>query len=188
MLFWLNSPQTSGRGFIFLDRDGVINEDRPDHVKNIREFRPYPDALEALEILNHSNIAVIIISNQSGINRGLISWDDFWEMHDGMIAQVERSGGKILAALYCPHKPDELCGCRKPSPGMILAACRLFGIDPVGTRFIGDNATDIVAAQNAGCRGVYVQRKNQGPDGLDTDREGTPVFSSLIDAVRSIYR
>ncbi len=185
MLVWLDSPQAAARGFILIDRDGVVNENRPDYVKNVREFHAYPDALQALALLNRRNISAIIISNQSGINRGLISWDDFWQMHDAMISEVEQSGGKIAAALYCPHRPDELCGCRKPSPDMISAACRLFEIDPRQAIFIGDSITDIEAAANAGCLGIRIRRTDEGS--LDVERGSTQVFSNLADAVLGIY-
>ncbi len=184
MLFWIDSPQASDSNFIFIDRDGVVNENRPDYVKNVREFRVYPDALEALALLNRRNISVIIVSNQSGINRGFISWDDFWQMHDAMIAEVELSGGKIAAALYCPHRPDELCECRKPMPAMVSAAVRLFEIDPRRTFFIGDSSTDMEAATNAGCRSILIRRAGQSS--LETGTGGIQVFSNLLDAVQSI--
>ncbi|MFZ2447145.1 MAG: HAD family hydrolase [Syntrophobacteraceae bacterium] len=187
MLIWLDSPPAGGRRFLLLDRDGVINENRPDYVKNIREFRTYPDALEALELLNRKGVSVVIVSNQSGINRGLIAWDDFWEMHDEMVRQVEQRGGRILAALYCPHRPDENCGCRKPSPAMIEAACRLFEVNPREMFFIGDHDTDIVAAHNAGCKGVRIWRESRGQAPANIETGGGPVFTNLLDAVLSIY-
>jgi len=187
MLIWLNSAVAAPRRFIFLDRDGVLNENRPDYVKNIREYRFYPDALRALALLNEHDIAVILISNQSGINRGLINWNDFLEMHDGMLSGVEESGGKILAAFYCPHRPDENCRCRKPSPEMIQAASRFFGINPRETAFIGDTETDIEAARRAGCKGIRLCR-NGGAQGADTPKSAEPEYFNLLDAVLDLYR
>ncbi|MEN6440643.1 MAG: HAD family hydrolase [Syntrophobacter sp.] len=185
MLVWLKSPQAQNREFLLLDRDGVFNRNSPDYVKNIAEVHFYPDALEALAILNRKNVSVIIISNQSGINRGLIPWDDFWEMHDGVIEKVEECGGDILAAFYCPHRPDENCECRKPLPAMILAACRQFGIDPGETCFIGDSDTDVQAAQNAGCRAIRILREGAGPE--EPRGSGVPLYSNLLEAVRDLY-
>ena len=187
MLIWLNSPLPHNRGFILLDRDGVFNINRPDYVKNIREVRFYPDALQALELLNRKNISVIIISNQSAINRGIIPWGDFWEMHDGIVKEVEKQGGKILAALYCPHRPDEHCGCRKPSPAMLLEACRLFNFEIGHTCFIGDHDTDMQAARNAGCQGIRICRPDQGQDPKTCSSGDTPVFTNLLDAVSHVY-
>lgn len=186
MLIWLNSPIAAPRRFLFLDRDGVLNEDRPDYIKNIHEYRFYPDALQALALLNRHDIAVILISNQSGINRGLINWNDFLEMHDGMLRGVEESGGNILAALYCPHRPDENCPCRKPSPAMILAACRFFGINPGETGFIGDKETDIEAARHAGCKGIRLCRNGRA-QGADTCKSAEPAYFSLLDAVLDLF-
>jgi D-glycero-D-manno-heptose 1,7-bisphosphate phosphatase len=187
MLIWLNSPKAVYRKFLLLDRDGVINENRPDYVKDIHEYRFYPDALEALSLLNKNNIGVVLISNQSGINRGLISWNDFWEMHDGMLRGVEESGGNIQAAFYCPHRPDENCTCRKTSPEMILTACRFFGIVPAETSFIGDHETDIEAAARAGCGGIRICR-NGGDPGTDTCNSGEVAYASLLEAVLDLYK
>lgn len=112
MLVWLDSPNPSNnpetQKFVLLDRDGVINENRPDYVKNIHEYRFYPDALQALSLLNRHHVAVILISNQSGINRGLIGWNDFWEMHDGMLRGVEDSGEELAPHSIAPIAPTRI--------------------------------------------------------------------------------
>jgi len=188
MLIWMKSPEARGRRFVLLDRDGVFNENRVDHVKNIRELIFYPDALEALAILNRMNMSVVIISNQSGINRGLIPWNDFWDMHDVVIRTVEQHGGDILAALYCPHRPDERCECRKPLPAMILTACRIYGIVPGETCFIGDSDTDIGTARAAGCQGVRIGRNLPELDAEKRRSVDTPVFSGLLEAVLTMFK
>ncbi len=130
MLIWINSPQARSREFLFLDRDGVINEDRPDFITSWQDVRFYPDALDALRWLKEHGVQVILISNQSGLNRGIVHWESFWEIHHGMMETIQRAGGEILAAFYCPHRPDERCDCRKPRPDMILEASRIYGIPP----------------------------------------------------------
>lgn len=185
MLVWFGAAKPRYGRFLLLDRDGVVNENRPDYVKSLAEVRFYRDALEALAYLERNDVGVILISNQSGINRGLIGWDDFWEMHAGVIRRVEECGGTIQAAFYCPHRPDENCQCRKPAPAMIFSACRFAGIDPSQTFFFGDSESDIEAAQNAGCPGVRICRADSratGPCGPDK-----PNFKTLLDAVLSIY-
>lgn len=186
MLAWISSPRTTNRRFIFLDRDGVLNENRSDYVKNAREFVLYPDALEALAYLAGKQISVIVISNQSGLGRGIISWEDFWEMHHAMIRQVGERGGNILAAFYCPHRPDECCDCRKPAPGMLLAACRLFGIAPGETAFIGDRDSDVEAAANVGCGAIRLLR-DVGLAGAPSGESAARVFGSLLDAVLNLF-
>jgi D-glycero-D-manno-heptose 1,7-bisphosphate phosphatase len=186
MLIWFNSPIATSQRFLLLDRDGILNENRPDYVKNIHEYRFYPDALEALSLLNKNKVAVILISNQSGLNRGLIDWNNFWAMHEGMLRGVEESGGNILAAFYCPHRPDEHCTCRKPAPTMILTACRFFGVKPHETSFMGDHETDIEAARRAGCKGIRICR-NGSALSTDTCKSGESVYQNLLDAVLDLY-
>jgi D-glycero-D-manno-heptose 1,7-bisphosphate phosphatase len=185
MVIWLSCPQPQNSRFLLLDRDGILNVNRPDYVKSLDELCLYPDALEALRFLKREDVGVILISNQSGINRGLIGWDDFWAIHEDVIRKVERHGGSIPAAFYCPHRPDENCKCRKPAPAMIVAACRFAGIEPGRTFFIGDRESDMTAAKNAGCRGIALCR---GGDAGDTDvrNSGRPCFTTLMDAVLSI--
>lgn len=186
MLAWLSSARPKNSRFLLLDRDGVLNVNRPDYVKNFGQLRFYRDALEALAFLNRNDVGVILISNQSGINRGLIRWDDFWETHEGVIRHVEGCGGSIVAAFYCPHRPEENCECRKPAPAMLLAACRFAGIDPDQTSYVGDYESDMKAAENAGCRGIRICR---GGDGAPADicASEAPYFPTLLDAVLAVY-
>jgi D-glycero-D-manno-heptose 1,7-bisphosphate phosphatase len=162
MLVWINAPQLPSRPFLYLDRDGVINKDRRDYIKHRREFEFYPDALKALRWLREHRIFVVLISNQSAINRGIITWEDFWDIHHWMLRGVRESGGDILGACYCPHRPDEGCSCRKPSPGMIETAAAVFQIPLTETFFIGDRSSDLLAARRAGCRGVLLDRLGGG--------------------------
>jgi len=187
MLVWLSSPQPKNSRFLLLYRDGVLNVDRPDYVKSFEEVCFYQDALKALKLLNCNGIGVILISNQSGINRGLIGWDDFWKTHEGVIRKVEGYGGSILAAFYCPHRPDEKCECRKPEPAMILTACRFAGIDPGQTYFVGDSESDMRAAENAGCPGIRICRSGDAAQ-IDICTSQQPCFfPTLLDAVLRIY-
>jgi len=185
MLAWLSSPQPKNSRFLLLDRDGVLNVNRPDYIKSLEEVCFYQDALEALKLLNRKDIGVILISNQSGVNRGLIHWDDFWKTHEGVIRRVEECGGSIAAAFYCPHRPDEKCECRKPAPAMILTACRFAGIDPGQTYFVGDSESDMRAAETAGCPGIRICRGGDAPQ-TDIGTSKQPCFTTLLDAVLSI--
>jgi D-glycero-D-manno-heptose 1,7-bisphosphate phosphatase len=184
MIEWLGIPHAKNSRYLLLDRDGVLNVNRPDYVKSFAEILFYQDALEALKLLKRIDTGVILVSNQSGINRGLIHWDDFWEMHEGVIRQVEAYGGSILAAFYCPHRPDERCDCRKPSPVMIRAACRFAGIDAEQTFFIGDHESDMKAAENAGCPSIRICRSDAPQTNICNS--GAPYFETLLDAVLSI--
>jgi D-glycero-D-manno-heptose 1,7-bisphosphate phosphatase len=189
MIVWMKTPQRHSRPFLLLDRDGVINEDRPDYIKHRREFHFYPEALEALRWLREQQIPVVVISNQSGLNRGIISWEDFWDIHTGMLRGILDSGGDIMGACYCPHHPEEGCSCRKPSPGMIKAASEIFQFSLPKTIFIGDRDSDLLAAKRAGCRGLILDRSGQSiedpPRGPGADPAIKP-YCSLTHAVLAL--
>ncbi|ROR01788.1 D-glycero-alpha-D-manno-heptose-1,7-bisphosphate 7-phosphatase [Desulfosoma caldarium] len=182
MIIWVSLAEPMSGRFVFLDRDGILNRDRPDYVKNRDEFIFYADALEALRWLRRRSIHVVIISNQSALHRGLMDWQAFFQLHGHMVREVQRAEGWIDAAFYCPHRPDEKCSCRKPAPGMIRAAASLFSIPLAETAFIGDKLSDVAAAENAGCLPVLVQRTSQSVDVPEHVR----VYNSLLDAVRTL--
>ncbi len=191
MLSWIGNLETVTEKFLFLDRDGILNHDSPDYVKNWEEFQFYPDALSALQWLHRHHVGVIIASNQSALQRGYMTWDNFWHIHHAMIREIRRAGGDILATYYCPHQPQDHCSCRKPSADMLLSAARTFGVVLPSTPMIGDRATDLLAARAAGCRAVWLDRRDSNP-GLShwLDVEGcTPDnrFTSLLEAVQTIY-
>lgn len=189
MLIWTNSCGNRRRSSLFLDRDGVINRDRTDYIKHWREFDFYPDSLQALREMKEKGVDVILISNQSAINRGLIGWDDFWDLHDRMVHRIVEEGGDLFAAFYCPHRPEENCSCRKPSPGMLLTAAGLFRIPLTSTYMIGDRPTDLLAARQAGCTGVLLERDS--PQDLDLrqipDAAAIGRHATLLQAVRNLF-
>ena len=192
MIIWISSADPRTRNFLFLDRDGVINHDSNNYIKHWKEFHFYPDALNALKWLRKHTIGVILISNQSALHRGLIDWNSFWDVHYRMIRHIREAGGDILGAFYCPHLPEEGCTCRKPSPGMILAASALYRIPLASTFMIGDKLTDILAASHAGCRAVLLDRARWHR--VDTGEEFPAEaeiehnrFATLMESVSSIF-
>ncbi|MCX6568256.1 MAG: D-glycero-beta-D-manno-heptose 1,7-bisphosphate 7-phosphatase [Candidatus Aminicenantes bacterium] len=152
---------------VFLDRDGVINKDRPDYVKSWEEFEFLPGALEAFRVLAAGPRQVVVVSNQSGIGRGLVSRETVDEIHARMTEAVRRSGGRIDAIYYCPHRPDEDCPCRKPRPGLILKAARELDIDLAASWLVGDDLRDLETAVAAGVRPILV-RTGHGRDLAET--------------------
>ncbi|MCP4747661.1 MAG: D-glycero-beta-D-manno-heptose 1,7-bisphosphate 7-phosphatase [Desulfobacteraceae bacterium] len=136
---------------VFLDRDGVINKDSDDYIKNWEEFEFLPGSLEALNHLARAKCKVIVITNQSIVNRALAPLEQLQRIHRKMRETIERTGGYIEDIFFCPHRPDEKCSCRKPKPGLIEQACRVHHIDPADAVMVGDNAKDIQCGQSAGC-------------------------------------
>jgi len=138
-------------GVVFLDRDGVINRDSPDYVKSWAEFEFLPGSLEAIRQLTVGGFALIVITNQSAVHRGLVTRKGLELIHRRMAAAIRRAGGELADIFYCPHTPDEHCRCRKPLPGLILEACRRHSIDPAQSVMVGDRPSDIACGREAGC-------------------------------------
>jgi len=142
---------------IFLDRDGVICENRDDYVKSWEEFVWVPGAKEALSRLNSNGYITVVITNQSVVGRGIISREIVEEIHQRMVKEVTQTGGKIEKIYYCPHKPEDGCSCRKPEPGFLLEAAEDFELDLRSSYFIGDMITDIEMGHKVGCRTIMVK-------------------------------
>ncbi|PID73953.1 MAG: D-glycero-beta-D-manno-heptose-1,7-bisphosphate 7-phosphatase [Desulfobacterales bacterium] len=136
---------------VLMDRDGVINRDSPDYIKTWDEFSFLPGSLAAFRRLRTAGIPVIIITNQSAAGRGYISEATLRHIHGRMRETVRAAGGRILDIFYCPHTPEQGCGCRKPAPGLLFQAARRHGLDLSRCLMIGDSARDIESARRAGC-------------------------------------
>jgi D-glycero-D-manno-heptose 1,7-bisphosphate phosphatase len=141
---------------VFLDRDGVINHNRADYVKNWSEFQFLTGARSAIARLSRAGYRIIVITNQACVGKGLTSPAEVDELHRRMIHAVGLAGGRIDAVLCCSHRSDEGCDCRKPAPGLILRARDLYQVDLSQAVFVGDSANDIRAASAVGMPAVLV--------------------------------
>ena len=149
---------------VFLDRDGVINRDSADYIKSWREFEFLPGSIEAIRKLTACGFAIILITNQSAVNRRLISHSQLQEIHDRMTEAFKRRDGHIQDIFFCPHRPDEGCACRKPMPGLIKQAQARYRINLSHAFMVGDNAKDIECGRNAGCGCAILVQSGIGPD------------------------
>jgi D-glycero-D-manno-heptose 1,7-bisphosphate phosphatase len=141
----------TARAAVFLDRDGVINYNRNDYVKQWAEFQFLPGALNALSRLSASPLIVVVVTNQSAVGRGLLNILDLEHIHAQMSRIIRENGGRIDRVFYCPHHPEDNCACRKPRPGLLEQAACALNIDLTCSYLIGDAVSDIQAAQAAGC-------------------------------------
>ena len=150
------------RKVVFLDRDGVINLDSPNYIKSWAEFEFLPGSLEAIKQLTLNGFDLIIITNQSVINRKMVSIDDLDYIHKMIKNTVKSRGGEIKDIFFCPHTPEDGCDCRKPNPGLIFKAQRIHRIDLANTVMVGDSVKDIECARNAGCRHAVLVKTGNG--------------------------
>lgn len=143
---------------VFLDRDGVINEDSPDYIKSWSEFKFIDGSLDAIRRLTENGFTIIVITNQSVINRGMVPEQELHDIFFRMKSGISAAGGKITDIFYCPHTPSEGCDCRKPLPGLILNAQKKYDLDLSSAVMVGDSAKDILCAKQAGCRAAILVR------------------------------
>lgn len=160
---------------VLFDRDGTLVEDEP-YNGDPAAVRPMPDAEVALDLLRRRGIATGIVTNQSGIARGWLTRDDV----DGVNREVEHRLGPFQHIAVCPHGVDDGCGCRKPEPGMVLAAADALGVSPDRCAVIGDIATDVEAAIAAGARPILVPNERTAAEDVERAPE---VAGGLVEAV-----
>jgi D-glycero-D-manno-heptose 1,7-bisphosphate phosphatase len=170
-----------GAAAVFLDRDGTLIEDvgyprDPDRVRLV------DGAAEALSSLAEAGFRLVVVSNQSGVGVGLVDAREAEAVHDRFVSELEGRGIALDGAKYCLHPPDAGCGCRKPAPGLLLAAADELGLNLKASFMIGDKSSDAEAGRRAGCGVVLLARA--GVDSSDADY----VAADWTDAVTFVLR
>lgn len=145
---------------IFLDRDGVINVKRENYVKSWEEFEFTKNIHEALKLLIEQKFKIIIVTNQSVINRKIITKLELDKIHKKMELNFLKNNIVIDAIFYCPHKPNEGCNCRKPKPGMIKKGMELFKLSPENCALVGDSMSDIDAGNKVKIKSYLTNEEN----------------------------
>jgi D-glycero-D-manno-heptose 1,7-bisphosphate phosphatase len=174
--------------YIFLDRDGVINADPGKYyVTRWEEFSFLPGVLDALRLLSDNGYEIMVISNQSGISRGIFTQEDLSKITRNMLREIKKHGARIKSVHYCPHRDEDNCGCRKPKPGLFHEALRGMNPDIKNVFFVGDSPSDIVAGKNIGCRTILVLSGKTMNEGLDTPMPDF-VAEDLAEAVGIVLR
>lgn len=173
-----------------MDRDGTINEE-VGYLSRLEELKIIPEAFAAIRLINESGMKAVVISNQSGVARGFFKEDFLDRVNSRLNELLGEQGAHIDGFYYCPHHPREgrgiylqACECRKPEPGLLLAAARDMDIDLHRSFMIGDMLKDIDAAKKAGAKGILV-RTGYGRNITATDK---PVYiaDNILDAVQWI--
>ncbi len=143
---------------IFLDRDGIINEEIGDYVKRFEDFKLLPHLAETLKNYQSQGFLIIVITNQGGLAKGLYNLSELNKMHQYFLIEMEKAGVSIAEIYYCPHHPDfnGNCLCRKPGSLLVEKAMARFNIDPKQSYFIGDRPRDAEAGEKVGVKGILV--------------------------------
>ncbi|TSA16927.1 MAG: D-glycero-beta-D-manno-heptose 1,7-bisphosphate 7-phosphatase [Nitrosopumilales archaeon] len=160
----MNKPNKA----IFLDRDGVINKERSTYVKTVSELEIFSGVASAVKKLKDAGFLVIIVTNQSAVNRGLTNHDNVNDIHFNIQEYFRKNDTFIDGFYYCPHRPDENCSCRKPKPGLLLKAAEELKIDLQSSWMIGDSDSDIQAAKLAGCKSIKINAETSLTSAIQT--------------------
>lgn len=183
---------------LFLDRDGVINRNPPNkgYVRRWEEFHFIPNARRAIRDLTAAGYRIIVITNQSGIGRGLYTEETLGDIHARMLTEISTAGGRIAGVYYCPHRPDDGCECRKPKTGMIRRAVQEHNLQFTNGYLIGDTTTDIQAGHRAGLTpflvltGLGQESYDEyiNPKGDADDQRPAKIFTNLYTATQWLLK
>jgi D-glycero-D-manno-heptose 1,7-bisphosphate phosphatase len=174
------------RGLVIIDRDGVINEDSDEYIKSVAEWRPIAGSLEAIAELHRAGWRIAVITNQSGIGRGLYDEQTLAAIHAHMHERVRSAGGELAGVWYCPHLPDVGCDCRKPRPGLFRQLERDLRVSVRGAPYIGDRLSDVQAAEGAGAFPILVRTGTGAHTASLLGETAVPVYDDLEAAARAL--
>lgn len=155
---------------IFLDRDGVLIENRSDYVREWNQVKIFPEAIHALSLSAVKIYKIVIVTNQSAVGRGLISLETANDINHRLVDLVHQHGGRVDGVYMCPHKPDDGCSCRKPKPGLLLQAAKKLSINLQSSWMIGDAWSDVQAGQSAGVQKAILLKTGRGKSQLSQFR------------------
>lgn len=183
------------RPAVFLDRDGTLIEEAG-YLDRLERLVFFPYSVDAVRALNRSGLAVVVVTNQAGIARGIFKEPFVAQAHGYITRRLADGGAHIDGFYYCPHHPDgkveaftKACECRKPAPGMLRAAAADLDLDLSKSFMIGDRWHDLAAGAAVGARGVLV-RTGYGRTEEASPKDVTPaaIVDNLVDAVSWILR
>ena len=152
---------------VFLDRDGVIIENRTDYIRDWSQVTILPKAIDAIVTFRQKHLyRVVIVTNQSAIGRGLMSLKAAQDINKRLVKIIENNDAQIEGVYMCPHKPEDLCNCRKHQPGLFFQAAKELSVDLSQSWMVGDAWSDLLAGQAAGLRGVIMVKTGRGAEQL----------------------
>lgn len=181
---------------VFLDRDGVLIENRSDYVRDWSQVSIFPDTPAALSSLRRAGYKIVVVTNQSAVGRGLISAQTAEDINRRLVEIIQQDGGHIDAVYMCPHQPEDRCVCRKPKPGLLLQAAEELSLDLDRSWMIGDAWSDLLAGRAANLHRIILVKTGRGfgqlletkPDALDSYlvAENVSAAAMVITSLESI--
>ncbi|MCE2514551.1 MAG: HAD family hydrolase [Acidobacteria bacterium] len=176
---------------VFLDRDGTLNED-VGYLERIERLRLFPWGIDAIRLLRQAGYAVVVVTNQTGVGRGMLREEFLGETVDFLQARLAAVGQRLDGHYHCPHDPHaplepyrRACDCRKPRPGMVLRAARDLDLDLSRSAAVGDKWSDVALARNTGMRGLLV-RTGYGASQEASPREGLAADAVVPDLMAAV--
>ena len=172
---------------LILDRDGVINEDSKDYIKDASEWVAIPGSLEAIARLCQDGYRIVVVTNQAGMARKKLDISRLNEIHRKMLDHLSQYGGTIDAFFFCPHDPRKNCDCRKPKPGLLQEISKRLRVSLTDVPLVGDKVSDVEAALAVGAKPILV-RTGYGQDSLDSGKlpDDIPVFANLAEVADNL--
>ncbi len=170
---------------VILDRDGTIVVDRG-YLDDPQQLRFLPGAAEGLSMLHRAGHPLVVVSNQSGVGRGLFTLGRLQEVNRRLSAMLEAAGAPLSGIYYCPHRPEEGCDCRKPNTGLLRAAAAAVGFEPGNAIVIGDKSSDIELGRRVGATTILVSTGTSASDGQPVEPDH--IVRDLLEAARIIER
>ncbi len=158
---------------VFLDRDGTINED-VGYLNKVENFKLISGAKPAVGLLKEMGFKVFVVSNQSGIGRGIVSQEVLDAIHEKMREEFAHSDIEFDGVVYCPHRPEEKCACRKPSPKMIKDLAKKYDVDLKKSYIVGDKISDVLTGKNATCKTILLLSEEDEAANVDEEDEEWP--------------
>ncbi|MFZ6028843.1 MAG: D-glycero-alpha-D-manno-heptose-1,7-bisphosphate 7-phosphatase [Chloroflexota bacterium] len=184
-------PLPTSSSAIFLDRDGVIIENRAGYVRGWEDVEFFPAAIQALAGLAASPYRIVLVTNQSAVGRGILSLAAAQAINRQLVIELERNGCRIDGVFMCPHGPEMNCTCRKPRPGLLLQAAEALSIDLASSIMIGDAWTDLQAGQAAGVDRTALLRTGRGKQQLSlpppAGLKSWAVYDDLAEALAHLF-
>lgn len=170
---------------VFLDRDGTIIEDKG-YIKSALDIEYFPFSFKALKILQE-HFLLFIITNQSGVSKGLISENEVNEVNSHVLDTFKKSGIVIFDLFYCPHKNEDNCGCKKPKPFFIHRAAELYNIDLAKSFIVGDHPSDVQCGINAGITPIYLLSGHGGKHRNELNSD-IKICENILEASKHIMK